>query len=158
MADTKHYDLIVIGGGPGGYVGAIRAAQLGLKTAIVERDRIVGAWERALAASAVHYLNEVLVDMRRFDAPEYVFADHAAHWSELKGLALGCQFNPRSPLDGARFAQLHTLLGDAPVLATATPAERDGYRTKLLEARALLGAAYGFDAANLGADDGTGGW
>ncbi len=125
---------------------------------VVERDRIVGAWERALAASAVHYLNEVLVDMRRFDAPEYVFADHAAHWSELKGLALGFQFNPRSPLDGARFAQLHTLLGDAPVLATATPAERDGYRTKLLEARALLGAAYGFDAANLGADDGTGGW
>jgi len=32
------YDLIVIGAGPGGYVAAIRAAQLGLKTAIVERD------------------------------------------------------------------------------------------------------------------------
>ncbi len=37
MADS--YDLIVIGGGPGGYVGAIRAAQLGLKTAVVERDK-----------------------------------------------------------------------------------------------------------------------
>jgi hypothetical protein len=124
----------------------------------VERDRVVGAWERALAASAVHYLNEVLVDMGRFDMPEYVFADHAEHWSELKGLALAFQFNPRSPLDDARFSQLHTLLGDAPVLATATPAERDAYRAKLLEARALLGTAYGFDAANLGADDGTGGW
>ena len=33
------YDLIVIGGGPGGYVAAIRAAQLGLKTACVERWR-----------------------------------------------------------------------------------------------------------------------
>ena len=32
------FDLIVIGGGPAGYVGAIRAAQLGLKTAIVERE------------------------------------------------------------------------------------------------------------------------
>lgn len=32
------YDLIVIGAGPGGYVGAIRAAQLGLKTAIIERE------------------------------------------------------------------------------------------------------------------------
>jgi dihydrolipoamide dehydrogenase len=32
----KDYDLVVIGGGPGGYVGAIKAAQLGLKTAIVE--------------------------------------------------------------------------------------------------------------------------
>ena len=32
------YDVIVIGSGPGGYVAAIRAAQLGLKTAIVERE------------------------------------------------------------------------------------------------------------------------
>lgn len=42
MADTKHYDLIVIGGGPAGYVGAIRAAQLGMKTACVERDKLGG--------------------------------------------------------------------------------------------------------------------
>ncbi len=40
MADT--YDLIVLGSGPGGYVAAIRAAQLGMKTAIVERDRLGG--------------------------------------------------------------------------------------------------------------------
>src|SRR5687768_11284098 len=33
------YDTVVIGGGPGGYVAAIRAAQLGQKTAIVERDK-----------------------------------------------------------------------------------------------------------------------
>ncbi|MHC4414232.1 MAG: dihydrolipoyl dehydrogenase [Planctomycetota bacterium] len=42
MAEAKHYDLIVIGGGPGGYVGAIRAAQLGLKTACIERDKLGG--------------------------------------------------------------------------------------------------------------------
>jgi dihydrolipoamide dehydrogenase len=36
------YDCIVIGSGPGGYVAAIRAAQLGLKTAVVERDKIGG--------------------------------------------------------------------------------------------------------------------
>jgi dihydrolipoamide dehydrogenase len=40
MADT--YDLIIIGAGPGGYVAAIRAAQLGLKTAIVEREHMAG--------------------------------------------------------------------------------------------------------------------
>ncbi len=34
---SKQYDVIVIGGGPGGYVAAIRAAQLGLKTACVEK-------------------------------------------------------------------------------------------------------------------------
>ncbi|MDP0497045.1 MAG: dihydrolipoyl dehydrogenase [Verrucomicrobiota bacterium JB024] len=37
-----NYDLIVIGGGPGGYVAAIRAAQLGLKTALVEKDPTLG--------------------------------------------------------------------------------------------------------------------
>ena len=38
MADVPQYDLVVIGSGPGGYVAAIRAGQLGLKTAIVEKD------------------------------------------------------------------------------------------------------------------------
>lgn len=36
------YDLVVIGGGPGGYVSAIRASQLGLKTAVVEKDKLGG--------------------------------------------------------------------------------------------------------------------
>ncbi|MCT2401883.1 dihydrolipoyl dehydrogenase [Novosphingobium mangrovi (ex Huang et al. 2023)] len=40
MADS--YDVIVLGSGPGGYVSAIRCAQLGLKTAIVERERLGG--------------------------------------------------------------------------------------------------------------------
>jgi dihydrolipoamide dehydrogenase len=40
LADT--FDLIILGSGPGGYVAAIRAAQLGLKTAIVERERLGG--------------------------------------------------------------------------------------------------------------------
>ncbi len=41
MAETQ-FDLIVIGGGPGGYVAAIRAAQLGLKTAVIEREHLGG--------------------------------------------------------------------------------------------------------------------
>ncbi|MFW2392372.1 MAG: dihydrolipoyl dehydrogenase [Methyloceanibacter sp.] len=41
MTDTE-FDLVVIGAGPGGYVAAIRAAQLGMKTAVVERDRLGG--------------------------------------------------------------------------------------------------------------------
>ena len=40
MAET--YDLIVLGSGPGGYVAAIRASQLGMKVAIVERERLGG--------------------------------------------------------------------------------------------------------------------
>src|SRR6201981_3534932 len=41
MPETS-FDLIVVGGGPGGYVAAIRAAQLGMKTALVERDQLGG--------------------------------------------------------------------------------------------------------------------
>ncbi len=41
MADAQ-YDVVVIGSGPGGYVCAIRAAQLGLKTACVEKDKTLG--------------------------------------------------------------------------------------------------------------------
>jgi dihydrolipoamide dehydrogenase len=41
MAETS-YDCIVIGSGPGGYVAAIRAAQLGKKTAVVEKDKVGG--------------------------------------------------------------------------------------------------------------------
>jgi dihydrolipoamide dehydrogenase len=68
MPDT--YDLIVLGSGPGGYVAAIRAAQLGLKTAIVERENLGGIclnWgcipTKALLRSA-----EVLHLMKHADA------------------------------------------------------------------------------------------
>lgn len=39
---TDKYDVLVIGSGPGGYVAAIRAAQHGLRTAVIERDRLGG--------------------------------------------------------------------------------------------------------------------
>src|SRR5207249_843065 len=41
MAESS-YDCVVVGSGPGGYVAAIRAAQLGMKTAVVEKDRLGG--------------------------------------------------------------------------------------------------------------------
>src|SRR5215212_9149273 len=42
MADEKTFDLVVLGGGPGGYVAAIRAAQLGFKTACIEKEAALG--------------------------------------------------------------------------------------------------------------------
>jgi dihydrolipoamide dehydrogenase len=42
MADDREYDLIVIGAGPGGYVAAVRAAQLGMKVACVEKEPDLG--------------------------------------------------------------------------------------------------------------------
>ncbi len=40
--ETKNFDVVVLGGGPGGYVAAIKASQLGFKTAVVEREKIGG--------------------------------------------------------------------------------------------------------------------
>ena len=42
MSEENTFDLIIIGSGPGGYVAAIRGAQLGLKTAIIEKDENLG--------------------------------------------------------------------------------------------------------------------
>ena len=44
MSDTTIYDLIIIGAGPGGYVAAIRAAQLGMKVAVVEKRSVRPGW------------------------------------------------------------------------------------------------------------------
>lgn len=59
---AERYDLVVLGGGPGGYTAAIRAAQLGMRTAVVERDRlggVCGNWgcipSKALIRSAEVY-------------------------------------------------------------------------------------------------------
>jgi hypothetical protein len=136
--------------------GALSEAQLAELKA--QRDIIVLAWEKALSATAVHYLNEVLVDMQSFGLSDYAFGSHAGHWSEMKGFALGLQFNPFSPLSDADFARFHELVGDAPVLPTAESGQIDAYKQNLLAARAILQKAYAFDPANMGDDNGQNGW
>ncbi len=82
----QSFDLIVLGGGPGGYVAAIRAAQLGLKACVVEREHLGGIclnWgcipTKALLRSAeinhlLHHLGEYgfAADNVRFDLPAVV--------------------------------------------------------------------------------------
>src|SRR3954471_70377 len=67
MADT--YDTIVIGSGPGGYVAAIRAAQLGMKTAVVEKDTVGGRCLNyaCIPAKAVLRTADVLQEVRDAD-------------------------------------------------------------------------------------------
>ena len=83
--DSK-FDIIVLGGGPGGYVAAIRAAQLGMKAAVIERENLGGIclnWgcipTKALLRSAeinhlLHHLPEYgfAADNIRFDLPAIV--------------------------------------------------------------------------------------
>src|SRR4029077_2446724 len=69
MADS--YDCIVIGSGPGGYVAAIRAAQLGMKTAVVEKDKVGGRCLNyaCIPAKAVLRSADILQEVR--DAGEF---------------------------------------------------------------------------------------
>jgi dihydrolipoamide dehydrogenase len=70
MAETS-YDCIVIGSGPGGYVAAIRAAQLGKKTAVIERDKVGGRCLNyaCIPAKAVLRSADLLSEIR--DSEEY---------------------------------------------------------------------------------------
>ena len=79
------FDLVIIGSGPGGYVGAIRAAQLGLKTAIIEKDKDLGGTclnvgcipSKALLESSEHY--------------EFTKKDLSQHGVETSSLKLNLQ-------------------------------------------------------------------
>jgi dihydrolipoyl dehydrogenase len=65
MPDSS-YDCVVIGAGPGGYVAAIRAAQLGMKTAVVEKDRVGGRCLNyaCIPAKAILRSAEILTEVR----------------------------------------------------------------------------------------------
>ena len=114
---------------------------------VAARDQAVLAWENAITATVVHYINDTLSKMNDFGTEDYNFADHAKYWSEMKGFALGLQFNPRSQLSDEEFAEVLTLMRDAPVLPG--DANVEAYEADLLRARDIIGAAYGFAEPNL---------
>ena len=74
---TQQYDLVVIGAGPGGYVSAIRASQLGMKVAIVEKDSRLGG---------TCLLRGCIPTKSMLESAE--IADHARHASEF-GIQVG---------------------------------------------------------------------
>ena len=81
LGTMKSYDLVVIGSGPGGYVAAIRAAQLGMKTALVEKNETLGGTclnvgcipSKALLDSSEHY-----------HQAQHQFAEHGIKVDALK--------------------------------------------------------------------------
>jgi dihydrolipoamide dehydrogenase len=69
---AESFDTIVIGSGPGGYVAAVRSAQLGLRTAVIERDNVVGGRclnYACIPAKAVLRSADILSEVR--EAGEY---------------------------------------------------------------------------------------
>src|SRR5437868_7392083 len=97
MAESS-YDCIVIGSGPGGYVAAIRAAQLGMKTAVIEKDKIGGRCLNyaCIPAKAVLRSADVLTEVReagqygvRVAAPEVDYPTRAARRDKVVSTLTG---------------------------------------------------------------------
>lgn len=113
---------------------------------LVQRNVIVDGWERAIAATVIHYINDTHSDLAKLGTAEFNFTNAAKHFSELKGFALGLQFNPHSPITDEQFAQLHTLIGDKPVLETTDVV---AYQADLITARGIIATALSFNTENV---------
>ena len=138
----ERYDLVVIGSGPGGYVGAIRGAQLGMRVAMVERDRLGGVclnWG-CIPTKALLRNAEILSLLRR--AEEFGFSfdnlrvdfsvavkrSERAAWKLSKGVEYLMKKNKVTVVLGeARLA------GKGQILVT-----KDGTETALQAERVLL--------------------
>src|SRR5215471_577122 len=81
MAESS-YDCVVIGSGPGGYVAAIRAAQLGFKTAVIEKDTVGGRCLNyaCIPAKAVLRSADVLSEIRDADSFGIKVAEPEIDW------------------------------------------------------------------------------
>jgi dihydrolipoamide dehydrogenase len=113
MAENS-FDLIVLGGGPGGYVAAIRAAQLGMKTALVEREHLGGIclnWgciptKALLRSSEIYHLLHRLDDFGfsakdiSFDAGKLVARSRAVAKQLSNGVSYLLRKNKVSVFDG----------------------------------------------------------
>ena len=90
MASPRHYDLIVIGSGPGGYVGAIRAAQLGMNVACIERDKLGGVclnWGCIPTKALLHNAELYVEAVRRFPSVAWQASGGVSGAADLATLA-----------------------------------------------------------------------
>ena len=148
MADTN-FDIIIIGSGPGGYVTAIRAAQLGFKTAIVERDYLGGIclnWgcipTKALLRSAeiYHYMQHakdygLSADNVGFDAAAVIKRSRGVAGRMNAGVGFLMKKNKVSVIWGEATIDAP---GKITVKASKTPAPKDALGPGAYQAKHII--------------------
>jgi len=82
----KKYDLGIIGGGPGGYVAAIRAAQLGLSVAVIEKDVVGGTCLNRGCIPTKTYLKhtELIKELKRMDEFGIMVDGYSIDWNKMR--------------------------------------------------------------------------
>ncbi len=142
MAD-KNFDVIVIGSGPGGYIAAIRAHQLGLKAAIVERDRLGGVclnWgcipTKALLKNAEHmnFLNHAeefgfTIEKVSVDFPRVIQRSREVADANSSGVSFLMKKNTVTVLNGS---------GYVPRPGVVELRDKDGNVTDTLNAKSIV--------------------
>ncbi len=105
--------------------------------------------EKVIAATVVHYINDTLSDMSKLGTPDENRADLNKHWAEMKGYTVALQYNPFRLINDGQLAELHGIMGEAPVYDEPGS---NGYQTQVANyerAKVVLQAAYGFSNANM---------
>lgn len=105
-------------------------------------ETALGAWEKAIAATAVHYVNDTIADLENVGTNAEDLATLAKHWSELKGFALSLQFSGVAIISREDLISVHNKIGEAPVLDVA---DISAYIDDLEAVSDILQTAYDFD-------------
>ena len=106
-------------------------------------ETALGAWEKAIAATVVHYVNDTIADLDNVGTDAENLEDLAKHWSELKGFALSLQFSGVSIISRDDLIAIHSKIGEAPELDVA---DIPTYVAGLEDILDIMQEAYGFDA------------
>ena len=116
----------------------------------IDAQRIAAAngMEKVIAATVVHYINDTLGDLAVYGTSDYNEANHNKHWAEMKGYAIGLQFNPFKLISDSQLRDLHDKLGQAPVYAEAGSPAYNSITEDYKDARNILKNAYGYSSAN----------
>ena len=113
------------------------------------RQTAANGMEKVIAATVVHYINDTLSDMSKLGTAEENIANLNKHWAEMKGYTVALQYNPFRLITDGQLAELHGIMGKAPVYdqpgSNAYNTQVNNYK----RAKDVMQAAYGFSNANM---------
>ena len=118
---------------------------------IAIRNAIANEWEKVIAATVVHYINETLNDMAELtsESTPANSKDLNKHWAEMKGFAWALQFNPLKLISNADLQTLHTNFGDSPIYSAPGTNDYTTYRAGLETSRSILQNVYEFSKSDV---------